>query len=321
MIRQPAGKRSGIIVLWPDTGRRMRTVRSAFGQRSRIMRQIEREELNMEPVDADFVKWEIGITALFLIFMIITDNIDFPSFFRSDDSINQNAIREKLRKSRRPFVGSGRPGGASDNREAVFARAVAAAAGYIEENEDMSPDLVYAVRKRLRTFAGGDSLLENELWEVFRNSQSTWRTMCRFYREPAALSRFFSAIAGIMEDGYRISDEQRRRFLEVAAWFGCTEEDALGYISGSSGFRKSWDAGESTSGAGVMSYGEALRILGVSSLATDRDIKRAYHRLAHRCHPDMARNRGFSDDVVKVYAQKFEKVNDAWNAVRRERGI
>ena len=124
-----------------------------------------------------------------------------------------------------------------------------------------------------------------------------------------------------MEDGYRISDEQRRRFLEVAAWFGCTEEDALGYISGSSGFRKSWDAGESTSGAGVMSYGEALRILGVSSLATDRDIKRAYHRLAHRCHPDMARNRGFSDDVVKVYAQKFEKVNDAWNAVRRERGI
>lgn len=185
----------------------------------------------------------------------------------------------------------------------------------------MSPDLVYAVRKRLRTLAGGDSLLENELWTVFRTSQSTWRTLCRFYREPAALSRFFSAIAGIMEDGYRISDEQRRRFLEVAAWFGCTEEDALGYISGSSGFRKSWDAGESTSGAGVMSYGEALRILGVSSLATDRDIKRAYHRLAHRCHPDMARNRGFSEDVVKVYAQKFEKVNDAWNAVRRERGI
>lgn len=109
MIRQPAGKRSGIIVLWPDTGRRMRTVRSAFGQRSRIMRQIEREELNMDPVDADFAKWEIGITALFLIFMIITDNIDFSSFFRSDDSINQNAIREKLRKSRRPFVGSGGP--------------------------------------------------------------------------------------------------------------------------------------------------------------------------------------------------------------------
>ena len=227
------------------------------------MRQIEREELNMDPVDADFAKWEIGITALFLIFMIITDNIDFSSFFRSDDSINQNAIREKLRKSRRPFVGSGRPGGASDNREAVFARAVAAAAGYIEENEDMSPDLVYAVRKRLRTLAGGDSLLENELWTVFRTSQS-------FYREPAALSRFFSAIAGIMEDGYRISDEQRRRFLEVAAWFGCTEEDALGYISGSSGFRKSWDAGESTSGAGVMSYGEALRILGTAAIRTWR---------------------------------------------------
>ena len=35
------------------------------------MRQIEREELNMDPVDADFAKWEIGITALFLIFMII----------------------------------------------------------------------------------------------------------------------------------------------------------------------------------------------------------------------------------------------------------
>ena len=70
-----------------------------------------------------------------------------------------------------------------------------------------------------------------------------------------------------------------------------------------------------------MSYDEALRILGVSPLAGDRDVRKAYLRLAQRCHPDKARNRGFSEDVVRVYASKFRTVTDAWNVVRKERGI
>ena len=70
-----------------------------------------------------------------------------------------------------------------------------------------------------------------------------------------------------------------------------------------------------------MSYDEALRLLGVSSLTNDREVRQAYLRLAQRCHPDKARNRGFSEETIRIYQQKFEAVTDAWNVIRAERGI
>ena len=70
-----------------------------------------------------------------------------------------------------------------------------------------------------------------------------------------------------------------------------------------------------------MSYDEALRLLGVSSLTNDREVRKAYLRLAQRCHPDKARNRGFSEDVVAMYRKKFELISEAWNVVKNRRGI
>ena len=70
-----------------------------------------------------------------------------------------------------------------------------------------------------------------------------------------------------------------------------------------------------------MSYDDALRTLGVSSLTSDREVKKAYMRLAQRYHPDKVRNRGFSEDVIKLYQRKFGIITDAWNTVREKRGI
>ena len=70
-----------------------------------------------------------------------------------------------------------------------------------------------------------------------------------------------------------------------------------------------------------MSYDDALRTLGVSDLTNDREVKKAYMRLAQRYHPDKVRNRGFSEDVVRMYQLKFEIITDAWNTVREKRGI
>lgn len=54
---------------------------------------------------------------------------------------------------------------------------------------------------------------------------------------------------------------------------------------------------------------------------SDRDLKKAYMRLAQRYHPDKVRNRGFSEDVIKLYQRKFGIITDAWNTVREKRGI
>ena len=73
-------------------------------------------------------------------------------------------------------------------------------------------------------------------------------------------------------------------------------------------------------GAGS-SYEDALKALGVTDEMSDRDLKKAYMRLAQRYHPDKVRNRGYSEDVIKMYQRKFEIVTDAWNRVREKRGI
>ena len=89
-------------------------------------------------------------------------------------------------------------------------------------------------------------------------------------------------------------------------------------------FRKFWNYGSGNSGNGTgsgMSYDDALKTLGVSDLTNDREVKKAYMRLAQRYHPDKVRNRGFSEDVVRMYQLKFEIITDARNTVREKRGI
>ena len=182
--------------------------------------------------------FEIGLTIFFIFlgglrifYRAKGDDFDLFSLFRPSDPVNQQAIRKNPRGRRRPFTGAGRTGdpgaevsagGAYADKEHDFARAVAAAAGYIEEDEDITPDLEYAVRKQLRTLSGGDRFFENELWTIFRTCRGDWRVMCRFDRDAAMLTRFFSLITRIMADAYTVTEDKRQRFIEIAAWFGCT---------------------------------------------------------------------------------------------------
>lgn len=249
---------------------------------------------------------------------------DLFSFLRPEDTVNEKVIRERLRKDRRPLGKGPRregAGGPTGNREHDFARAAAAAAGYIEKSEDMSPDLEYAVRKQLRMLARGDRMLEEELWTVFRTCGRDWRKMCAFGRDPALIERLFTILTEIASSDYVVSADERQSFIEVAAWFGYSAQDAEGILNRNAGSGSSKRAGGHTSGGAGMSYDEALRLLGVSSLTNDREVRKAYLRLAQRCHPDKARNRGFSEETIRIYQQKFEAVTDAWNVIRAERGI
>ena len=203
----------------------------------------------------------------------------------------------------------------------ALARAVAAAAGYVEGSEAMSPDLVYVIRQQLRRLSSGSPAVENELLEIFKTRGGDWDQMCLFRRDPARISVFFGVLAEIIAGDAMVSDMEKARFSEVAAYFGYSADEAMGMLHDSGRFRRFWDRGERQAQSGSMSYDDALRALGVSSLTNDREVRKAYLRLAQRCHPDKARNRGFSEETIRIYQQKFEAVTDAWNVIRAERGI
>ncbi len=60
-------------------------------------------------------------------------------------------------------------------------------------------------------------------------------------------------------------------------------------------------------------------VLEISKGATDSEIKKAYRDLAKRHHPDKVAHLG--DDIKKAATEKFQKVNAAYEEIKKQRNI
>lgn len=61
------------------------------------------------------------------------------------------------------------------------------------------------------------------------------------------------------------------------------------------------------------------KILGIERTATDDELKKAYRRMAMKFHPDKVSNLG--EDVQNAAKEKFQKVNRAYENIKKERKI
>jgi DnaJ like chaperone protein len=61
------------------------------------------------------------------------------------------------------------------------------------------------------------------------------------------------------------------------------------------------------------------KILEVSPDATDVEIKKAYRKMATKYHPDKVSHLG--EELQKLAEEKFKSVNDAYEAVKKQRGM
>lgn len=69
----------------------------------------------------------------------------------------------------------------------------------------------------------------------------------------------------------------------------------------------------------VKTNSSAYKILEVDEKAVDSEIKKAYKKMAIRYHPDKVAHLG--DDIRKDAEEKFKKVNEAYEQIKKERGI
>jgi len=69
----------------------------------------------------------------------------------------------------------------------------------------------------------------------------------------------------------------------------------------------------------VKSTNWAFDVLEIDELATDDEVKKAYRRMATRFHPDKVSTLG--DDAVLAAQQKFQKVQEAYEVIKKQRGI
>ena len=64
---------------------------------------------------------------------------------------------------------------------------------------------------------------------------------------------------------------------------------------------------------------DAYKTLGLDKSATDSDIKSAYRRLAREHHPDKVASMG--DQYQKAAKEKFQKIQEAYEMIKKERGL
>ena len=100
--------------------------------------------------------------------------------------------------------------------------------------------------------------------------------MCAFGRDPALIERLFTILTEIASSDDVVSADERQSFIEVAAWFGYSAQDAEGILNRNAGSGSSKRAGGHTSGGAGMSYDEALRLLGVDDINTPKPAGELY---------------------------------------------
>ena len=63
----------------------------------------------------------------------------------------------------------------------------------------------------------------------------------------------------------------------------------------------------------------AYKILEITSDSKDNDVKKAYRKMASKFHPDKVHHLG--EEFQKMAEEKFKSVNDAYQQIKKERGI
>ncbi len=66
---------------------------------------------------------------------------------------------------------------------------------------------------------------------------------------------------------------------------------------------------------------KAYAILNIPRTSTDDEVKRAYRKLSIEFHPDTLASKGMGEEFLGHATSKFREIQDAYDAIKKERGI
>jgi len=107
---------------------------------------------------------------------------------------------------------------------------------------------------------------------------------------------------GVSQADGKVHPEEIRIIEQIAAYLGISAKDL-----------------ESIKSMFVDDTDAAYKILEIERSSSDEEVKKAYRRMANKHHPDKVAYLG--EDIRKAAEEKFRKVKNAYDAIKKERGM
>lgn len=107
---------------------------------------------------------------------------------------------------------------------------------------------------------------------------------------------------GIASADGTVSDSENKVINRIAGYMSISDSDF-----------------ESIRAMFVSQTDSSYKILEIEPTTSDEDVKKAYRRMAMKYHPDKVSHLG--EDFKKVAHEKFRKVQEAYDQIKKERGL
>lgn len=220
----------------------------------------------------------------------------FGSMFESDSKRSGSGFQGH------PYASAGRPTQAGDFSVSLLVLSVAVmkADGIVKKSE-----LDYVRRFFASNFGEAKTVQQmqvlKELLKKDINIQDV-SIQVRSAMDYSSRLQLLHYLFGIAGADKVISDSEILMIQNIAGFMGLTSAD---FSSVKAMFVKDSES--------------AYKILEITPDANDSEVKKAYHKMAIKYHPDKVSHLG--EEVQKAAEEKFQKLNSAYDEIKKRRGI
>ena len=179
--------------------------------------------------------------------------------------------------------------------------------------------------------AGADGEVSEAEIEAFRNffqvPPGEEKNVERFFnlakRDVAGFESYAQQLAALFPDAPEILENVLEGLFDIARADGridAPEADYLAKVARVFGLNSTRFERAKAAALGVVEC-EPCIILGIDPLATDEQLREAWLRQVRANHPDRLIAQGLPEEAIAVANRKLALINDAYDRLRRERGL
>ena len=188
-------------------------------------------------------------------------------------------------------------------------------------------------RRKVEEFMDKDLNLEpatkQSAFRIFNtaiNSKETFYQFAnQFYREfrfqPQILELMIDIMCRVAHEDSGISAEEETLIVDAVHIFRLSDSVYSSAKARYTGTGYSGSSSRTSSASAGFSTEAAYSVLGCSRSDSDDKLKKAYRRLVTEYHPDTISSKGLPDEFQKVAKEKFIQIQNAWDQIKKERGI